>query len=424
MNKIEELINQLCPDGVEFRDLGEVMSITRGASPRPILNFITNEPDGIPWIKIGDVDAKSKFITSSKEKITKEGATKSRYLKKGDFILSNSMSFGRPYILAINGCIHDGWISMQNFNNSLIPDFLYHLLRSDDIQNYWKQKASSGTVQNLNADIVRGTKIPCPPIEIQQEIAGILDKFMQLEAELEAELEARRKQYEYYRNQLLMPLMVNDTWLMNGKEVEWKTLGDCIEKNLGGGTPSKANANFWNGDIPWASVGDLSFEGNFISTTRNFITIEGLKNSSSNLISKGNVIVAVKISPGKMKIADIDIAINQDLRGLSLKKFLNSKFLLYYFQTLSIAGNGTIVQGITVDTLNRVKVPLPPLAEQERIVSILDKFDKLVNDISEGLPAEIQARRRQYEYYRGKLLDFKSIEETRRATSQRVYTIN
>ncbi len=402
MSKIEELIEQYCPEGVEFKELGEVMTITRGASPRPISNYVTNDPNGIPWIKIGDVNSKYKYITKTKEKITKEGAEKSRYLKKGDFVLSNSMSFGRPYILAIDGCIHDGWISMQGFESSLISDFLFHLLRSDIVQNYWKQKASSGTVQNLNADIVKATKIPVPPLPIQQEIVDILDKFTQLEAELEAELEERKRQYEYYRNQLLN---------FEGKEVEWKTLGECIEKNIGGGTPSKAVSNYWNGDIPWASVGDLTIEGNFVNSTRNFITQEGLKNSSSNLVPKGDVIVAVKISPGKMKIADMDVAINQDLRGLSLKTFVNNKFLTYYFQTISLVGNGTIVQGITVATLNRVQVPVPPLVEQERIVAILDKFDALVNNISIGLPAEIKARRKQYEYYRGKLLTFKNVND-------------
>jgi type I restriction enzyme S subunit len=400
MSRIEDLIEQYCPEGVEFKELGDVMTITRGASPRPISDYLTNDPDGIPWIKIGDVNSKYKYITKTKEKITREGAEKSRYLRKGNFVLSNSMSFGRPYILAIDGCIHDGWISMQDFESALISDFLFHLLRSDIVQNYWKQKASSGTVQNLNADIVKATKIPVPPLLIQQEIVTILDKFTQLEAELEAELEARKRQYEYYRNQLLN---------YEGKEVEWKTLGECIEKNIGGGTPSKAVSNYWNGDIPWASVGDLTIEGNFVSSTRNFITQEGLKNSSSNLVPKGDVIVAVKISPGKMKIADMDIAINQDLRGLSLKTFVNNKFLTYYFQTISIVGNGTIVQGITVATLNRVQVPVPPLVEQERIVAILDKFDAFVNNISIGLPAEIKARRKQYEYYRGKLLDFKDI---------------
>ena len=215
MSRIDELIQQLCPDGVEYKPLGDIMQIRRGASPRPIQEYITKQDDGIPWIKIGDVNPRSKFIVKTDQKITVSGAKKSCYLKKGDFILSNSMSFGRPYILAIDGCIHDGWIAMSNFERSFNSDFLFYLLRTQMIQKFWRQKASSGTVQNLNSDIVRDTSVPVPPLPVQEEIVRILDKFTALEAELEAELEARRKQYEFYRDQLLT----------FGDEVEWKPLG-------------------------------------------------------------------------------------------------------------------------------------------------------------------------------------------------------
>ena len=193
---------------VEWKKLGDVVSISRGASPRPIQNYLTNEEDGIPWIKIGDVSTNSKYITSTAERITREGASKSRFLNKGTFILSNSMSFGRPYILGIDGCIHDGWISICDFEASLNSDFLYYLLRSSDVQGYWISKANSGgAVANLNSDIVRSTPIPVPPLAEQQRIVDILDRFSTLTTDitagLPAEIEARRKQYEYYREQLL-----------------------------------------------------------------------------------------------------------------------------------------------------------------------------------------------------------------------------
>ena len=187
--------------------LSEVCNIVRGASPRPIQKYITTSEDGIPWIKIGDVSKESKYIVNTEEKITQEGISKSRLLHKGDFILSNSMSFGRPYILSIDGCIHDGWIAMSNFEKYFLPDFLYHLLRTSNIQKYWKSKASSGTVSNLNADIVRATIVPIPPIEKQEKIVGILDKFDALVNDisigLPAEINGRRQQYEYYRDKLL-----------------------------------------------------------------------------------------------------------------------------------------------------------------------------------------------------------------------------
>ncbi len=189
------------------KKFGEIATIVRGASPRPISSYITKD-EGVNWIKIGDVDSNAKFITKTKEKITFDGSKKSRKVKKGNFILSNSMSFGRPYILKIDGCIHDGWLSISNYNTHFISDFLYHLLNSKKIQNIMKQKASfGGAVQNLNADIVRSIELPIPPLEEQQRIVNILDKFDEycndITKGLPAEIEMRKKQYEYYRDKLL-----------------------------------------------------------------------------------------------------------------------------------------------------------------------------------------------------------------------------
>ena len=186
--------------------LGEVSYIARGASPRPIRKFITNE-EGMPWIKIGDVPPQGKYVTTTAQHISTDGVDKSRQIKPGDFILSNSMSFGRPYISKINGCIHDGWLVIANYEKTFDPDFLYHVLRSSPIQNGFAQRAGSGTVKNLNSKIVSDTLVPAPPIDQQREIVHLLDKFdllvNDLTSGLPAEIEARRKQYEYYRDRLL-----------------------------------------------------------------------------------------------------------------------------------------------------------------------------------------------------------------------------
>ena len=129
MSKLDELLVELCPNGVEYRKFGEIATIVRGASPRPISMFITDDENGVNWIKIGDVSPGSKYIISTKEKITQDGATKSRFVKPGDFVLSNSMSFGRPYILKIEGCIHDGWLSISDFESTYLSDFLYYLIK-------------------------------------------------------------------------------------------------------------------------------------------------------------------------------------------------------------------------------------------------------------------------------------------------------
>ena len=187
--------------------LGNIATIVRGASPRPIQKFMTQDTSGVPWIKIGDVPANGKYITAAKEKVTTEGASKSRRIKPGDFVLSNSMSFGRPYITQIEGCIHDGWLAISDFDEAFDPDFLYHLLRSDSIQAEFARRAGAGTVQNLNAEIVRSIPVPVPPRDEQKRIASILDKFdvlvNDLSAGLPAEIAARRRQYAHYRDQLL-----------------------------------------------------------------------------------------------------------------------------------------------------------------------------------------------------------------------------
>ena len=191
-------------DKIKF---GDIATIVRGGSPRPIQNFITTDDNGIPWIKIGDTNPNDKYVTTTKEKITMDGSKKSRFVKAGDFILSNSMSFGRPYILKIDGCIHDGWLSISNFENTYIPDFLYHLLSSKPIQDTMAMKASIGTVKNLNADIVKSIELPLYTKEEQEKIVRILDKFEELTNDISvgipAEIELRRQQYEYYRNKLL-----------------------------------------------------------------------------------------------------------------------------------------------------------------------------------------------------------------------------
>ena len=192
---------------VEMMRLGDVCNIQRGASPRPIKKFVTKDPSGVPWIKIGDVSTDGKYISCTEERITSDGAAKSRLLHAGDFVLSNSMSWGRPYILKIDGCIHDGWLSLTNFRNSFNSDFLYHLLKSSSIQRYWEMKINTGSVSNLNADLVKATPIPVPSQATQQKVVSILDRFDALTTSLTdglpAEIEARRQQYEYYRDRLL-----------------------------------------------------------------------------------------------------------------------------------------------------------------------------------------------------------------------------
>ena len=164
----------LIPDDWEVKRLGDNVDILRGGSPRPIENYLTTKADGINWIKIGDVRPNDKYIRKTEEKIIPEGKSRSREVKKGDLILSNSMSFGRPYILAIDGCIHDGWLTIQNYSESFDKEFLYYLLGSDEVFKQYVQMASGSSVQNLNKEKVADLQLKVPPFVEQQRIAKAL----------------------------------------------------------------------------------------------------------------------------------------------------------------------------------------------------------------------------------------------------------
>ncbi|MDQ3484686.1 MAG: restriction endonuclease subunit S, partial [Actinomycetota bacterium] len=173
----------------------------------PIQSFMCAADEGLPWIKIGDVPADGKFITRTAQHVSPKGAAKSRRVRPGDFVLSNSMSLGRPYISKIEGCIHDGWLVLSDYDASFDSDYLYYLLRSGPIQDEFRRRAGAGTVKNLNADIVKAIEVPVPPKEQQARTVKFLNAFDMLVNDpasgLPAEMAARRRQFEYYRDKLL-----------------------------------------------------------------------------------------------------------------------------------------------------------------------------------------------------------------------------
>lgn len=396
MSRLEELIQQLCPDGVEYKPFGEMAMIIRGASPRPIKNFITTGADGVNWIKIGDVKPGSKYITETAEKITLDGAKKSRYVSDGDFVLSNSMSFGRPYIMKTVGCIHDGWLAISDFGDYFIPDFLYHLLNSNRYQYEMKQKASfGGAVQNLNADIVKGLVMPVVPLEVQREIVRILDQFTELTTELstklDAELTARKKQYAYYRDRVFD---------FTNAEIEWTTLVEIADIGTGS---SNTNEELDDGKYP------------FFVRSQEVRRKDTFEYDETAIITSGDGVGVGKI----FHYVEGKYALHQRAYRIHIMdKRVLPKYYFYYMKNsflpyIEKASFHSSVTSIRRPMLNNFPVPIPSLEEQHRIVSILDRFDALCNDLTSGLPAEIEARQKQYEYYRDKLLTFPEFREQR-----------
>lgn len=187
------------------------ITVSRGGSPRPIQDFMTSNSNGINWIKIGDTSRLSKYIVSSKEKIIPEGEQFSRSVKVGDFLLSNSMSFGRPYILKIDGCIHDGWLVLQNYQESFDREFLYYTLMSKDVFDQYIMKASGSSVLNLNKEIVKTVELNRPTdIEEQKAIARILSD---MDVEI-VQLQSKKAKYQTIKQGMMQELLTGKTRLV------------------------------------------------------------------------------------------------------------------------------------------------------------------------------------------------------------------
>jgi len=247
--------------------------------------------------------------------------------------------------------------------------------------------------------------IPCPSkpeksLGIQRKIVEILDKF----TTLEAELDCRKRQYEFYRNQLLT---------FEYEAVEWKKLGEVFETR-NGYTPSKANGEFWNnGTIPWFRMEDIRTNGHILKDSILHITPKAIK--GKGLFKADSIIMATTATIGEHALLIADSLANQRFTNVKIRKSLSdkltSKFVYYYFFVIDEwckqNVNVSSFPSVEIERLKKLPFPIPPLVEQERIVEILDKFDTLTTSISEGLPKEIELRRKQYEYYRERLLSFK-----------------
>ena len=173
--KLEFARNEEMNNNWEYKKIGDICIVERGGSPRPINQFITDDENGINWIKIGDT-TESMYITETAQKIKPEGMKKSRYVQPGDFLLSNSMSFGRPYILKIDGCIHDGWLVLRDKDDLFDKRFLYYYLSSKTTYEKFKSMAVGGVVNNLNSEMVRKVDVPIPSKMEQAKTADVLDK--------------------------------------------------------------------------------------------------------------------------------------------------------------------------------------------------------------------------------------------------------
>lgn len=407
MNWIEELIEKLCPEGVEWKPIGDVVIKTK--------NIRWADCSGVEfkYIDLSSVDRTTHFIVNPLNINNETAPSRAQQLvKEGDVIFGTTRPLLKRY--AVIPKKYDGQICSTGFcvlrpdPNRILTNFLFHLLGTDSFYQYVESNEQGASYPAISDSAIKKFPIPIPPLPIQNEIVKILDLFTQLEAELktelEAELEARKTQYTYYRDALLN---------FEGKEVEWKTLGEvALEFGRGKSKHRPRNdSRLYGGDIPFIQTGDIRNASHIICDYTQTYSEFGLK--QSKLWPKGTLCITVAANIAETTILGFDSCFPDSVVGFIANPERTSssyvEYLLSSFKSkLQLQSTGSAQDNINLGTFENLRLPFPPLSEQQRIVSILDKFDALVNDLSSGLPAEIQARRQQYEYYRNKLLTFKN----------------
>ena len=366
---------------VEWKPLGEVAElITTGK-----LNANAMEENGIyPFFTCNENPYKINTYAFDMEAILISG--NGSQVGHINFYKGKFNAYQRTYILG-------------NFVNQILSKFVYYYLKSE-LRNYIITNSKKGSVPYITLPMLEKFQIPLPPISVQQEIVRILDKFTTLETELETELDCRKRQYEYYRNHLLT----------FGDEVEWKALGEVVK--------TTKNIKWQNNENAYDYIDLTSVcreTGNVLETLK--IKADNAPSRAQKMVQLDDVIFATT-RPSQMRIALIPKKFDGQIASTGYcvlradKVNVLPKWIFFTLSTTEfkkfVAENqsGTAYPAISDSKLKEFKIPLPPLSEQQRIATILDKFDTLVNSISEGLPREIELRKKQYEYYREQLLSF------------------
>ena len=403
MSRLREMIKELCPDGVEYRRLGEIAEIVRGNGLQK-KDFVDS---GVGCIHYGQIYTKfGAFADKTLTYVTPELAATLKKVSTGDLVVAITSENVEDVCKCVAWLGNDDIVTGGHaaiVKHEQNPKYLSYIFQTDEFFRQKRKYVIGTKVIEMSPKKLAEIVIPVPPLPIQNEIVKLLDNFTELTAELTAELVLRKKQYNFYRDSLL-------NFEQKDSKVEWKTLRDVSIKITSGGTPRKTNLAYYNnGNIPWLRTQEVAF--NYIEKATTFITEEGLKNSSAKWIPAHCVIVAISgATAGRSAVNNIPVTTNQHCCNFEINnKIADYKYVFYWvksqYENLKGLGRGARAD-LNADIIASYPIPIPPLDVQQKIVSILDRFDTLCNDLSLGLPAEIAARRKQYEYYRDKLLTF------------------
>ena len=371
-------------EGWEYKKLGEVCRIERGGSPRPIKDFITNSPDGLNWIKIGDTDPQGKYIYSTKEKIKPEGLRKSRWVEVDEFLLSNSMSFGRPYILKTNGCIHDGWLVLRDYQNSLIIDYFYYLLISPHVQNQFRTKAQGSTVSNLNTDRVADVNIAFPPLSEQQSIVDYLDsafaKIDAMKANAEKNLNEAKALFQASLKEMLEP---KEGWVTSTLKDECYKITDGTHqtpKYYPSGYIFLSSRNVTSRKIDWEDV-------KFIDESQHQLMYKRVAPQVGDILLAKNGTTGVAAMVDRDVVFDIYVSLallrsRGNVTPEYLLAFVNSPIAKEQFDKRLI---GMGVPNLHLGEINQVVITYPQdKVEQIRMTQRIEELDCLIIRLQEN----------------------------------------
>lgn len=385
MNNLNLLIKNLCPKGVKFIPLKDAAKMQRGTA-------ITKKDikDG-PFPVVAGGQKPAYYCDS--------------YNRDGETITVAGSGAYAGYIAYWNEPIFVSDAFSIKENGNACTRYLFYVLQNLQEKIYATKKG--GGVPHVHIASIENFRIPIPPLPVQREIVRILDNFTELTAELTAELAARRKQYEHYRDELLT----------FGDDVPKMEVGKLFSVR-NGYTPSKSNAAFWeNGTIPWIRLEDIRISGRILHGGIQKVTPLAVKRNG--IFPAGSVIISTTATIGEHALLMVDALTNQQITCLTIRseytEKLLPKFVFYYAFVLGEWCKKNVNQGGGLPIIGTEKIktflfPVPDVEIQRHIISVLDRFDTLCNDLTSGLPAEIAARQKQYEYYRDKLLTFKELE--------------
>lgn len=363
----------MIPQGWKEKTLGEVCIVERGSSPRPIKNFITDDGSGVNWIKIGDCSGK--YVTSTAQKITEEGAKKSRHVKEGDFVISNSMSYGKPYILKIDGYIHDGWFVLRLNKNLINADYFYYLLSSNYVKEQYDALATGAIVQNISSDLIKRVQFNLPPLPEQERIVTKLDEAFEAIDKVKANAEQNLNNAKE-----LFETALNNAFTENTDGWEEKTLGE-VSQIISGTTPDTSNPDFWGKGNYWVTPAEINEDNLYIRKTDREITNLAIESCSLRKMPRGTIIFSSRAPIGKIAISDVDtLYCNQGFKNFICSKNIYNKFLYYFLlknkKYIISLGKGTTFKEVSKGIISAVNIQYPSLPEQHKIVEKLDKLQE------------------------------------------------